>query len=107
VDTLKEDIEIVANQSVFNELLLKENTFFENVESFNSNNLNGEMFFSEFGTMYSRSNLATVKAINGITKDVYQYEVQLKSNGPMRIGWASQNCVFTDRLVVGNVIVLV
>jgi hypothetical protein len=96
-------MEILADKSVFDELLNVEKTHFENVESFNSTYLNGQMLFTEFGTMYSRSNMATVKSAHGTRNDddVYQYEVQLSSNGPMRIGWATQRCAFTDELGVG------
>lgn len=60
------------------------------------------MIFTEFGLMYSRSNLATVKAIRGVHKDVYQYEVQLGTNGPMNIGWATKDCAFNNYTAVGN-----
>lgn len=95
-------MEILADKSAFDELLIKENAFFTNIESFNSDNLHGTMIFTEFGLMYSISNLATVKAIRGVNKDVYQYEVQLGTNGPMNIGWATQSCTFTNHTVVGN-----
>lgn len=100
---MKDDMEILADKLKFDELLNVEKMYFENVESFNSSHLNGHMMFSEFGTIYSRSNLATVKSIHSIQNDggVYQYEVQLNSNGPMRIGWATQMCAFTDELGVG------
>ncbi|XP_050053150.1 E3 ubiquitin-protein ligase RNF123-like isoform X2 [Aphis gossypii] len=103
-DKLKDDMEILADKLKFDELLNVEKMYFENVESFNSSHLNGHMMFSEFGTIYSRSNLATVKSIHSIQNDggVYQYEVQLNSNGPMRIGWATQMCAFTDELGVGE-----
>lgn len=83
-------------------MLIKENAFFENTESFNIDNLHGDIIFSEFGSMYSKSNLATIRSVRGINKDVYQYEVQLGTNGPMNIGWATQDCAFTNDTVVGN-----
>lgn len=51
---------------------------------------------TEFGTIYSKSNMATVKAVHGIHDEVYQYEIQLDSNGAVCVGWATQNCAFTD-----------
>ncbi|XP_026823082.1 uncharacterized protein LOC113561072 [Rhopalosiphum maidis] len=104
IDKLKDDMEILANKSEFDELLNVEKTYFENVESFNSTYLNGQMLFMEFGTMYSRSNMATVKSVHGIRKDddVYQYEVQLSSNGPMRIGWATQRCAIVIYIFFSN-----
>ncbi|XP_060863040.1 E3 ubiquitin-protein ligase RNF123-like [Metopolophium dirhodum] len=62
------------------------------------------MMLTAFNTMYSRSNMATMKSVHSINNDdnVYQYEVQLNSNGPMRIGWATQKCTFTDELGVGE-----
>lgn len=101
-DSIQGDIEILTDKSGFDELLIKENTFFINTESFNSDNLHGTMIFTEFGIMYSRSNLATVKAIRGVHQNVYQYEVQLGTNGPMKIGWATKDCVFSNHAVVGN-----
>ncbi|XP_025196561.1 ryanodine receptor 2-like, partial [Melanaphis sacchari] len=103
IEKLKDDMEILTDKSEFDELLNVEKTYFENVESFNSSHLNGDMMVTEFSTMYSRSNLATVKSIHSIKNDViYQYEVQLNSNGPMRIGWATQKCTFTDDQGVGE-----
>jgi len=103
IDKLKEDMEILAEKSAFVELLTAEKTYFENVESFNSNHRNGRMVMTGFNTMYSRSNMATVKSVHSIKNDnnVYQYEVQLNSNGPMRVGWATQKCTFTDEQGVG------
>jgi len=96
-------MEILADKSAFVELLNAEKTYFENVESFNSNQQNGNMMFMGFNTMYSRSYMVTVKSVHSIKNDdnVYQYEVQLNSNGPMRIGWATQKCTFTDEQGVG------
>lgn len=96
-------MEILADKSEFDELLTTEKAYFENEESFNSNRRNGHVMLTGFNTMYSRSYMATVKSIHGINNDdnVYQYEVQLNSNGPMRIGWATQKCTFTDDLGVG------
>lgn len=66
-------------------------------------NLHGTMIFTEFNSIYSKSNLATVRATRGINKDVYQYEIQLGTNGPMHVGWATQDCAFTnDAVIVGN-----
>ncbi|VVC25271.1 Concanavalin A-like lectin/glucanase domain,SPRY domain,Zinc finger, RING-type,B30.2/SPRY domain [Cinara cedri] len=103
LDNFKEDIEILANKAEFDELLSKERLFIKN-ESFDLNNVIGQMILTEFGTLYSKSNLATIKAIHGVEKDVYQYEVQLGSNGPMYIGWATQECVFDSSSGVGNTI---
>lgn len=100
IDNCKEYIEILANKSEFDELLRKENTFIKN-ESFNSNNVIGEVTFTEFGTIYCRNNLATIKAVHGVEKDVYQYEVQLGTNGQMSIGWATKECVFDGTSGVG------
>lgn len=77
-------------------MLIKENEYFNKTKYFNSNNYNGENIITEFGTIYSKSNMVTVKAIHGVKDDVYQYEVQLDSNGAICVGWATQNCVFTD-----------
>lgn len=98
---MKRDIEILADKSEFEELLISANAFLESIRSFNSDGLSGEIIISEFGTVYSKSTLATVKSIHGVNGDVYQYEVQLKSNGPMNLGWASESCVFTNTLGVG------
>jgi len=97
-------MEILADKLAFDELLIAEKAYFENVESFNSNHRNGHiMMLTGFNTMYSRSNMATVKSDHSIKNDdnVYQYEVQLNSNGPMRLGWATQKCTFTDEQGVG------
>lgn len=100
-DSLKKDIEILADKSKFDQLLLSTNTYLENIRSFSSNDLIGEIITSEFGTVFSKSTIATVKSVHGLSENVYQYEVQLKSNGPMHLGWASKNCVFTNILGVG------
>jgi len=97
-------MEILADKSAFDELLTVEKAYFENVESFNSiNHRNGHMMLTGFNTMYTRSYMATVKSVHSINNDdnVYQYEVQLNSSGPMRIGWATQKCTFTDEQGVG------
>lgn len=96
-------MEILADKSAFDELLTLEKAYFENFESFNSNHRSGHMVLTGFNTMYSRSNMATMKSVHSIKNDdnVYQYEVQLNSNGPMRIGWATQKCTFTDEQGVG------
>eukprot|EP00102_Acyrthosiphon_pisum_P013765 XP_008183470.1 PREDICTED: uncharacterized protein LOC100573842 [Acyrthosiphon pisum] len=84
-DKLKKDMEILADKSAFDELLTVEKAYFGNFESFNSNHRNGHMVLTGFNTMYSRSNMATMKSVHNINNDdnVYQYEVQLNS---MRIG---------------------
>lgn len=103
MDSLEKDVEIAAAKSEFDELLLTESAFFETTKpSFNPRNVNGTIAFSDFNTLYSKSNMATVKANHSVQNDVYQYEVQLKSNGPVRIGWAGRNCVFTENLGVGT-----
>jgi len=99
---LKADIEVLADKSVFGELLIKEKWYFDNVRSFNPGDAIGEMVFTEFGTMYSKNHVSTVKAIHGVKNDVYQYEVQLKSQGSMQLGWATQNCVFSNTQGVGT-----
>lgn len=99
---MKEDMEILAEKTEFDELLIAEKTYFENVEAFDLEHAIGRMMFTEFGTMYSASNSATVKSTHNVKNDnVYQYEIQLSSNGPMRIGWATQMCTFTDTRGVG------
>lgn len=98
---MKEDIESLADKSAFDELLIKENEFFEKADFFNLEDLSGEIIATEFDVIYSKRNISTLKALNGVNEDVYQYEVQLESNGIMNIGWATQSCVFTDSMVVG------
>lgn len=96
IDKLKEDIEIVADKLVFDELIQKENQFFNQTKAFNPNKHNGEKMITEFGTIYSRSTWATVRAIHGVKDEVYQYEVQLDSNGSICVGWATENCTFNE-----------
>lgn len=104
---MKEDIEMSTDASVFDGLLISENTFFQINQSLNMNNVNGQMMFTRFGTIYGLSNLATLMAAHGVKKHVYQYEVQLGSNGPMQIGWATQSCEFTDSVGVGTYIITI
>lgn len=104
---MREDIEMSADTSVFDELLISENSFFQTNQSLNMNNLNGQMTFTRFGTIYGLSNLATVRAAYGVERNVYQYEVQLGSNGPIQIGWATQSCEFADSVGVGTYIIII
>jgi hypothetical protein len=76
-------------------LLLKENEFFNKTKYFNTN-YNGVNIITEFNTIYSKRNVVTVKAIHGVKDEVYQYEVQLDSNGAICIGWATQYCEFSE-----------
>lgn len=91
----------MADKSAFDELLTKEDWYFQNVRSFDPNDTVGQMSHREFGTMYSRSNMSTAKSVHGVKNNAYQYEVQLKSNGSMYLGWATRNCVFNEVRGVG------
>lgn len=102
MDDLKEDVAILANKSVFDELLIREQEFIGNAEYFDLNGLNGEIVLTEFGTVYATSDLVTIKSVLGVNKNSYQYEVLLGSNGPMHIGWATQSCVFTESSGLGE-----
>lgn len=83
-------------------MLENENKFFKKPQIFNLDELNGEIVLTEFDSIYSRTNAATLKTLLGLKEGVYQYEVQLGSNGSMHIGWATENCVFNDTILVGK-----
>lgn len=102
MDNLKKDMEIVADKPEFDEMTATEDRYFGIFQSFSPDHLNGDMVFSDLGTLQAKSNLATVKSVHGIQHDVYQYEVQLKTNGSTRIGWATENCEFTDTTGIGT-----
>lgn len=101
IDGFEEDVEILANKSELDGLLLKEQEFITNNSFGPDGGGGGETIVTEFGTIYSKSDYASVKAVHGVGKDVYQYETQLGSNGPMYIGWATKECVFDNTSGVG------
>lgn len=101
IDDLKADIEILADKSVFDELLINEKSYFENVRPFSPSETVGDMTYTAFGTMYANTPVSTVKAVHGVKGFAYQYEVQLKSNDSSYLGWATRSCEFTVMRGVG------
>ncbi|XP_050423164.1 E3 ubiquitin-protein ligase RNF123-like [Adelges cooleyi] len=86
----------------FEEILVEENMFFKSFEYFNTKNQYGNIVYTPFDTIHSRNGMATIKANYGVSSGMYQYEVQLCTNGIIHIGWATQACVFTDSTGVGE-----
>ncbi|XP_050527648.1 E3 ubiquitin-protein ligase RNF123-like isoform X2 [Daktulosphaira vitifoliae] len=97
-------IEELGKSAEFEEIIVRENASFNNVEYFDTKNSYGAVSFTLFDTIYCRSGLATIKANIGVNHGLYQYEVQLCSNGSMKIGWATKSCVFTDSSGVGETV---
>ncbi|XP_067001612.2 E3 ubiquitin-protein ligase RNF123 isoform X2 [Anabrus simplex] len=55
-------------------------------------------------SLNSQSNFSTIRANSCLYKGKWQYEIQLGSKGVMQIGWATNNCKFSQEIGVGDTV---